>query len=97
MAWQVYEVDVNLWNTSYIVPAGHSLRVVVTSSNFPRFSVNPNNGLLLQDPAYPGEAVVATNTIHHSAQYPSKVPPFTSLSVVLWPPSTLHLIWLSSY
>lgn len=35
--------------------------------------MNPNNGILLADPAYPGEAVVATNTLYTSADYPSHV------------------------
>mmetsp|Transcript_10921 Transcript_10921/g.17788 ORF Transcript_10921/g.17788 Transcript_10921/m.17788 type:complete len:310 (+) Transcript_10921:902-1831(+) len=70
---EVYEVETNLWNTSYILAPGHSLRVAVTSSNNPRFSVNPNNGILLADATYPGENITATNTLYHSATYPSKI------------------------
>ena len=70
---EVYEVTMNLSNTSYVVAPGHALRIAISSSNFPRFSVNPNNGLLLADPTYPGENVTASNTLFHSAQYPSRV------------------------
>ena len=70
---QVYEVTFSLWNTSWVIPAGHALRVSVQSSNNPRFSVNPQNGILLADPAYPGDNITATNKIYHSAQYPSRV------------------------
>jgi hypothetical protein len=70
---QVYKVEMNLWNTSYIVAPGHALRISVSSSNYPRFSVNPNNGILFKDPAYPGANITATNTLHHSIIYPSKV------------------------
>jgi predicted lipid-binding transport protein (Tim44 family) len=35
--------------------------------------VNPNNGLLIADPKYPGENITALNTIYHSAEYPSHV------------------------
>merc|ERR1740127_327905 len=35
---EVYEVEVGLWNTSYIIAEGHALRFSVASSNFPRFS-----------------------------------------------------------
>lgn len=70
---EVYKVELNLWNTSYVVAPGHALRVSVSSSNFPRFSVNPNNGILLADPAYPGANITATNTLYQSAAYPSKV------------------------
>jgi uncharacterized protein len=68
---KVYPAYISLWNTSYVVAPGHSLRFAISSSNYPRFSVNYNNGLLLSDPAYPGEPVIATNSIHHSAAYPS--------------------------
>jgi uncharacterized protein len=44
----------------------------VSSSNYPRFSVNPNNGLPLSQS---GQApnVTALNTIHHSAAHPSAI------------------------
>jgi len=62
---EVYEVRVSLWNTSYIVAPGHALRVSISSSNAPRFSVNRNNGLLLNDPAYPGkDAYIAYACAH---------------------------------
>ena len=70
---EVYEIEVNLWNTSWVIAPGHALRFSIQSSNNPRFSVNPQNGLLLKDPAYPGENVTAVNTLYHSAQYPSKI------------------------
>lgn len=70
---QVYPAHMSLWNTSYIVAPGHALRFAISSSNYPRFSVNNNNGLLLADEAYPGEPIVATNSIYHSEQYPSYI------------------------
>lgn len=70
---KVYEVTINLWNTSWVIPAGHAIRISVQSSNNPRFSVNPHNGLLLADPKYPGDNITATNTLFHSARFPSKV------------------------
>ena len=71
---QIYEITVNLWNTSYVVAPGHALRVAVQSSNFPRFSVNGNNGVLLADPLYPGTLQVATNTLFVGGdKYPSRV------------------------
>lgn len=33
---EVYEVTMSLWNTSYVIATGHSLRVSVASSNYPR-------------------------------------------------------------
>ncbi len=43
---KVYEVKVNLWSTSKIFNKGHKIRIVVSSSNFPRFDVNYNTGSL---------------------------------------------------
>jgi putative CocE/NonD family hydrolase len=70
---EVYEVEIGLWNTSYVIAEGHALRFSVSSSNWPRFSVNPNNGLLLADPQYPGNNVTASNTVFHSSDYQSRV------------------------
>jgi len=70
---EVYEMEVTLWNTSYVFAPGHAYRVAVTSSNAPRFSINPNNGLLLNDPELFKTNVTATNTLHHSAKYASKI------------------------
>jgi uncharacterized protein len=67
---EVYKVELSLWNTSYVVAEGHSLRVAISSSNYPRFSLNYNNGVLLRNPN-PGEMIVAKNVFYHSAQYPS--------------------------
>jgi uncharacterized protein len=67
---EVYKVEVSLWNTSYVFAEGHALRVAISSSNYPRFSLNYNNGVLLRNPN-PGEMIVAKNVFYHSAQYPS--------------------------
>jgi hypothetical protein len=69
VAGEVYEVTASLWNTSYVLAPGHALRLVVTSSNSPRFSVNYNNGNLLSEEA--GTPIVANNVLYHSAKYPS--------------------------
>ena len=43
----VYEVKINMWSTCYFFNKGHKIRIDISSSNYPRFSANPNNGLLL--------------------------------------------------
>ena len=69
---QVYEITANLWNTSYVFATGHKLRLVVASSNSPRFSVNPNNGRsLIDEYSSPGEKIIANNVLYHSEKYPS--------------------------
>lgn len=68
----VYEASVSLTNTSYVFAKGHSIRVAVQGSNYPRFSVNMNHGLdLSREDELPG--VVAENTIHFSSDYPSSI------------------------
>ena len=68
---KTYELLVDLWSTSYIFNRGHRIRVSVTSSNWPRFTPNPNNGktFRLNDP----DKRVAHNTVHCSTKYPSHV------------------------
>lgn len=66
----VYPYAIDLWATSYVVPAGHRLRVEISSSNFPRFTRNLNTG---RDFGMSNETAVADQTIHHSAEYPSHV------------------------
>lgn len=54
------EVTVELWPTSIVFAKGHRIRVSVTSSNYPRFDVNPGTGR----PYAPGKPVVKqANTI----------------------------------
>jgi putative CocE/NonD family hydrolase len=67
---EVYEVKIGPLNTSNVFLAGHSLRIEVSSSNFPRFTRNLNTGGKIYDET---EGVVANNQIHHSGQYPSRI------------------------
>eukprot|EP01065_Artemidia_motanka_P022837 TRINITY_DN2703_c0_g1_i1.p1 TRINITY_DN2703_c0_g1~~TRINITY_DN2703_c0_g1_i1.p1 ORF type:complete len:606 (+),score=171.54 TRINITY_DN2703_c0_g1_i1:249-1820(+) len=67
---QVYEVDINLWNTSYVFNKGHKIRVSISSSNSPRFGVNDNNGLPLTQS---GPKNVARNTLHVGGATPSHI------------------------
>jgi putative CocE/NonD family hydrolase len=41
---KIYRYDVDLWATSYVLSPGDSLRVDITSSNFPRLARNLNTG-----------------------------------------------------
>ncbi len=66
----VYPMTIRLYPTSNIFRRGHRIRVDVSSSNFPRFDVNPNSGEPLNDHR---RTVVATNTIHHDTAHPSHI------------------------
>ena len=55
------DVTVKLWATSIVINRGHRIRVTITSSNYPRFDVNPGTG----DPPKPNVKPLAqTNRIH---------------------------------
>jgi predicted acyl esterase len=69
-AGKVYKVMLQPMTTSNYFAAGHSIRIEVSSSNFPRFDRNMNTGGNNYDEA---KGVVAHNAVHHSRQYPSQV------------------------
>jgi putative CocE/NonD family hydrolase len=74
LAWmekgKVYEVTLQPLTTSNYFAPGHRLRIEVSSSNFPRFDRNLNTGGNNYDE---WSAVVATNSLHHSKEYPSSL------------------------
>ena len=65
---QVYKITVDLWATANTFQKGHTIRLQVSSSNFPRFDRNHNTGA---DQATSKDFVTATNTILHDADHPS--------------------------
>ncbi|MBI4876417.1 MAG: CocE/NonD family hydrolase [Acidobacteria bacterium] len=67
---EIYPITVQLYPTSNLFKAGHRIRLDISSSNFPRFDVNPNSGEPLNAHR---RMVTATNTIHHDAAHPSHV------------------------
>jgi putative CocE/NonD family hydrolase len=67
---EVYEVEIGPLTTSNFFAEGHSLRIEVSSSNFPRFTRNLNTGGKIYDET---EGVVAHNRVHHSGEYPSQI------------------------
>ncbi len=60
---------INLVATSNVFKKGHSIRLEVASSNFPRFDRNLNSGRGFDDDT----VVVATNTVFHDEGHPSFV------------------------
>ncbi len=67
---KVYKVDIPPLVTSNSFAAGHKIRIEVASSSFPHFDRNLNTGGNNYDEK---DAVIAHNTIHHSAAYPSRI------------------------
>jgi putative CocE/NonD family hydrolase len=67
---RIHEYQIDLWATSNVFPAGHRIRLEISSSNFPRFDRNPNTG---RPGTADGELRPAMQTIHHDAEHPSHV------------------------
>ncbi|HEX9166470.1 MAG TPA: CocE/NonD family hydrolase [Gemmatimonadales bacterium] len=67
---QVYELTIRPFPTANVFKKGHRIRVDISSSNFPRFDLNPNTGEPLGQNR---RAIPANNTIWHDAQHPSSV------------------------
>jgi len=65
---QIYEITLDLWATSNVFLRGHSLRLEISSSNFPRFDRNLNTGEEIRSGR---NFVSATNTVLHDAQHAS--------------------------
>ncbi len=63
-----YQVSVDSGVTSYVFPAGHRIRLEVSSSNFPRFDRNLNT---LEPVADAAKAIKASQTVFHEPKYPS--------------------------
>jgi uncharacterized protein len=65
---ETYRISVDLWSTSNLFLRGHTLRLEVASSNFPRFDRNLNTGEEIKSAR---RFASAKNTILHDAQHPS--------------------------
>jgi len=66
----VYPFPIKLYPTSNVFKTGHRIRLDISSSNFPRFDVNPNTGEPL---GRHRRMITATNTVYFDAARPSHV------------------------
>lgn len=67
---KVYKVELTPMSTANYFKPGHSIRIEVSSSNFPRFDRNLNTGGRNYNES---EAVVARNGVHHGGAYGSMI------------------------
>jgi putative CocE/NonD family hydrolase len=67
---EIAPVEIKLYPTANVFRRGHHIRVDISSSNFPRFDVNPNTGEPLNDNR---RTAVATNTVFHDREHPSQI------------------------
>ena len=67
---EVFEIVIELFATANLFKAGHRIRLDVSSSNFPKFDVNPNTGA----PEGQGRAKnIARNTVHFGRETLSRL------------------------
>jgi putative CocE/NonD family hydrolase len=67
---QIYQFRIELYPTSILFAKGHRIRVDISSSNFPRFDINPNTGEPLNQNR---RTAVAVNSIYHDTDHPSHI------------------------
>jgi hypothetical protein len=67
---EIYELTIEMYPTSLVFRRGHRIRLDVSSSNFPRFDVNPNTGEPLNDQR---RWAIAENAVYHDPRHPSRI------------------------
>jgi len=67
---QVYEIEIEPFATANLFQRGHRIRLDISSSNFPKYDVNPNSG---EPEGYAEHKRVATNRLHLDPAHPSHI------------------------
>jgi len=67
---RTYEFTIEMYPTSLVFRRGHRIRLDISSSNFPRFDVNPNTGEPLNDNR---SSRIAQNTVYLDPGHPSRL------------------------
>jgi hypothetical protein len=67
---QIFPYSIDLWATSYLIKAGHKIRVEISSSNFNAFDRNLNTGEPFGTGANP---ISAHQQVFHTPEYPSRI------------------------
>jgi len=66
----VYELEFEMYPSANLFAKGHQIRVDISSSNHPRFEVNPNTGGRIGTER---RLRKAENSLHHSKSHPSHI------------------------
>ena len=69
---EIYKYEIILGPVGVKIPAGYRIRVDISSSDFPQWDRNLNNGGKLGSDG-PAATVVATQVVHHSEEFPSSI------------------------
>ncbi len=65
-----YEFAIDLWSTAIVFNKGHRIRIAISSSNYPRFEINPNTG---GDWAEGIPVEVAKQAVYREPERPSRL------------------------
>jgi len=63
------QMTIDLWETALTFEKGHRIELVITSSNSPRFEINPNTGAAPEN--HSGKTRAAVNTIYFDQDRPT--------------------------
>ena len=67
---KIYEVEIDMWNTSNLFKKNHMICLEISSSNFPRYNRNLNTGGNIEKGF---EMKKANQKIYHGSEYPSRL------------------------
>jgi predicted acyl esterase len=67
---ELVPLTIDLWSTAITFGPGHRIGVDISSSNYPRFDVNPNTGEPVRRHTH---MVTARNSIYHDAEHRSRL------------------------
>ncbi len=88
---EVYKIIIELDDLAITFKKGHKIRIIVTSSIYPMFAINPNNGETLY---WPGDTLTAENLVYANSSLQSKlvlpVVPMTDVENSEFPEVVLH-------
>ena len=85
----IYQIEVDLWSTSYVWNTGHQIRVAISSSNYPRCLNNPNTaeGIYQNTTSNIAQNLLYVDTAHPSCLLLPEIPPTASSVQQRWIPS----------
>ena len=82
---QTYEFRIDLGHTATVFPAGHRIRLQISSSNFPRFARNLNTG---ESNESTSKTAAAYQVVIHDESHPSRITLPVAPNVSVPPPDT---------
>ncbi len=65
---EVYEFVIEPGPTAYVFAPGHKIKIAISSSNYPKYDINPNTG---EPFGKETDTLSAINVVYHDVNYPS--------------------------